>query len=67
MRYKLLWTVLALKFQRVFSLDNEHLLHYYYSNTNWTFIALNLQLMKGDSKMQQHQDSQPISASRDRK
>ena len=27
------------------------------SNSNWTFIGLNFHLMKGDSKVQQHQDS----------
>ena len=37
------------------------------SNSNWTFIVLNLVLTKGDSKAQQHLDSQPISVTRDRK
>ena len=38
-----------------------------HSNYNQTFIVLNLPLMKGDSKVQQHQHRQPISVSRDRK
>ena len=37
------------------------------SNSNRTFIALNLPLMKGDSKVQQYQSDPPISVSRYRK
>ena len=37
------------------------------SNSNWTFIALNLPYSKGGSKAQQNKNSQPISKSRDRK
>ena len=37
------------------------------SNCNPTFIVLNISVMKWDSEAQQHQDSQPISVSGDRK
>ena len=36
-------------------------------NPNWTFLVLNLPLTKGDSKVQQHKDSPPVSVFRDRK
>ena len=37
-----------------------------YSNSNWTFIGLNLHYSKGDSKEQQNQKSEPVSVVRDR-
>ena len=67
MKFKLLSLYLGNKIVNKLNNVDITAIHAGNSNSNRTFIALYLPSMKGDSKPQQHQDSQPISVSRDRK